>query len=138
MRDPVVWGGVLAIGLASLGIGWWTVNPILRHLRHIHIGLGVIAIAGLVMTMVRNQTPNVPVRQEQQNVLLIALDTTRPDHLSPYGYDIHTPALGGLAKTGVVFEQAVASAPLTEPSHLAILTGNPPVATGCVQWDRFG
>lgn len=132
MRDPVVWGGVLAIGLVCLGIGWWTNQYILRHLRHIHMALGVIAVIGVVTTVVRNQTPNVPVRQKQQNVLLITLDTTRPDHLSPYGYDIQTPALEGLAKTGVVFEQAVASAPLTEPSHLAILTGNPPVATGIV------
>jgi choline-sulfatase len=57
-------------------------------------------------------------------VLLITLDTTRPDHLEPYGAaDAETPALAGLARDGIVFEHAFATAPVTAPSHASILTG---------------
>jgi len=58
------------------------------------------------------------------SVLLITLDTTRPDHLEPYGAtDIETPALAALARTGIVFEHAVTTAPVTAPAHASLLTG---------------
>ena len=57
-------------------------------------------------------------------VLLITLDTTRADHLEPYGAaDAETPALADLARDGIVFEHAFATAPVTAPSHASILTG---------------
>ena len=56
--------------------------------------------------------------------MLIVLDTARPDHLSAYGYDRPTsPALEKLAAEGVLFEQAVSSAPWTLPSMATILSG---------------
>src|SRR6185437_7916918 len=61
------------------------------------------------------------------NVVVITLDTLRPDHLHCYGYpNIETPALDGLARNGVLFEDAVAQAPLTPPSHASIFTGQYP------------
>ena len=61
------------------------------------------------------------------NVVLVTVDTLRPDHLGCYGYrDIETPALDGLAKRGVLFENAVAQTPLTPPSHASIFTGQNP------------
>jgi choline-sulfatase len=62
------------------------------------------------------------------NVLLITLDTTRADHLGCYGYDrAATPVLDGLAQSGILFADAVCSAPITLPSHTSMLTGlNPP------------
>lgn len=62
------------------------------------------------------------------NVLLITLDTTRPDRLGCYGYaPALTPALDALAANGVLFEHALATVPLTTPSHTTILTGlHPP------------
>ena len=57
------------------------------------------------------------------NLLLVTLDTVRADRLQPYGGALETPALQRLADEGVLFEQAIATAPLTEPSHLSILTG---------------
>ena len=57
------------------------------------------------------------------NLLLITLDTFRPDHLSSYGYrKVRTPHLDALAKEGVVFERAQVQAPLTSVSHASILT----------------
>jgi arylsulfatase A-like enzyme len=73
------------------------------------------------------------------NLLLITLDTTRPDHLSCY-FDskdpgavyryARTPHLDALAKRGVRFLQATAQVPLTLPSHASIMTGEYPTRHG--------
>ncbi len=60
-------------------------------------------------------------------VVLIFVDTLRPDHLSPYGYNRDTsPALARLARGGVVFEEARNVAPWTLPSARSALTGRHP------------
>jgi choline-sulfatase len=65
------------------------------------------------------------------NLLLITLDTTRADRIHAYGFDgIETPNLDRLAREGVLFEQAVAPAPLTLPAHSSIFTGRFPPAHG--------
>ncbi len=65
--------------------------------------------------------PNSPLTGK--NLLLISIDTCRPDHLSSYGRDIETPTIQRLADEGVVFEEAVTSAPLTQPAHTSLFTG---------------
>lgn len=58
------------------------------------------------------------------NVLLVTFDTTRADRIGCYGNDgIETPNLDRLARSGVLFSQAVAVAPTTLPSHTSVLTG---------------
>jgi choline-sulfatase len=65
------------------------------------------------------------------NILLITLDTTRADHLPAYGYRLgRTPHLDRLATEGVVFERAVAAAPITLPSHVSLFTGLYPFVHG--------
>jgi arylsulfatase A-like enzyme len=65
-----------------------------------------------------------PARPDAPNVLLIVLDTVRARNLSLYGYDRPTtPELEKLAKKGVVFEQAISTAPWTLPSHAGMFTG---------------
>lgn len=69
--------------------------------------------------------------QKGTNVLLITLDTTRADHLPAYGYGgVKTPALDRLAGRSLIFEDAIAHAPLTLPSHASILTGQLPIWHG--------
>lgn len=61
------------------------------------------------------------------NVVVVTVDTLRPDHLRCYGDEkIDTPAFDRLAQSGVLFEDAVTSAPLTPPSHASIFTGQYP------------
>lgn len=61
------------------------------------------------------------------NVVVVTIDTLRPDHLHCYGYpEIQTPVLDHLAQSGVLFENAVAQTPLTPPSHASIFTGQYP------------
>jgi choline-sulfatase len=68
-----------------------------------------------------------PVQLQQLNVVVVTIDTLRADHLHCYGYQkIETPVLDQLARQGVLFENAVAQAPLTPPSHASIFTGQYP------------
>src|SRR2546427_5207403 len=63
------------------------------------------------------------------NVVVVTIDTLRPDHLPCYGYQhVETPTLDSLAQRGVLFEQAVAQTPLTPPSHASIFTRQYPTA----------
>jgi choline-sulfatase len=72
-------------------------------------------------------SPNEIPRLRPLNVVVVTVDTLRPDHLHCYGYpNIETPALDGLARRGVLFENAVAQTPLTPPSHASIFTGQNP------------
>ncbi len=65
------------------------------------------------------------------NVVLITIDTLRPDHLSCYGYDrLRTTNIDALAADGVLFEKAYTSVPITLPSHGALLTGTYPMGNG--------
>ena len=56
-------------------------------------------------------------------VVLISIDTLRPDHLGCYGYPRQTsPNLDAFRKDAVLFRHAFAHAPSTLASHAAILT----------------
>jgi len=57
------------------------------------------------------------------SVVLISIDTLRPDHLGCYGYGKPTsPRIDAVCAQSVVFDQAIAHAPSTLPSHASILT----------------
>src|SRR4029077_7144689 len=63
------------------------------------------------------------------NLVLVSIDTLRPDRLGFYGAVRATsPVLDKLAADGTVFDVAVAQAPWTLPSHATMLTG----LYGCV------
>jgi len=58
------------------------------------------------------------------NLVMIVLDTVRPDRLSVYGhYRKTTPFLERLAREGVLFEKAYTPSPWTLPSHASFFTG---------------
>ncbi len=65
------------------------------------------------------------------NVVVVTLDTTRADRLTPYGYlDASMPALERLAREGAVFQRAYTIVPLTLPAHTSLFTGLSPVSHG--------
>ena len=75
----------------------------------------------------RRNKSTAPAHLQSLNVVVVTIDTLRPDHLHCYGYQkIETPTLDRLASSGVLFEDAVAQAPLTPPSHASIFTGQYP------------
>lgn len=65
------------------------------------------------------------------NLVLISVDTLRPDHLGCYAYrDAETPNIDQLSRDGITFDEAVCTVPLTLPSHTSLLTGLSPVSHG--------
>ncbi|MCX5657306.1 MAG: sulfatase-like hydrolase/transferase, partial [Candidatus Omnitrophica bacterium] len=62
---------------------------------------------------------------ESPNVILIIVDSLRPDHLGCYGYERNTsPCIDKLAKESVVFTQAISQGPATIPSVPSLFTSN--------------
>lgn len=69
--------------------------------------------------------------KEKLNVLLITIDTLRPDRLSCYSREhLATPVVDKLATESVLFTRAFAHTPLTLPSHANILLGTTPLDHG--------
>jgi arylsulfatase A-like enzyme len=64
-------------------------------------------------------------------VLVITIDTLRADHVGAYGYAAaRTPALDRLARDGIRFDRAYATAPITLTSHASLMTGRYPPGHG--------
>jgi arylsulfatase A-like enzyme len=58
------------------------------------------------------------------DVVLVSIDSLRPDHLGCYGYARSTsPTIDALARDGARFETAVSSTSWTLPAHAALFTG---------------
>ena len=69
--------------------------------------------------------------EHASNVLLITIDTLRPDRLGCYGYErALTPNIDRLASQGVLFSGVYAPVPRTSQSVASILTGLPPSGHG--------
>ena len=70
-------------------------------------------------------------RKDSPNVLLVTIDTLRPDRLSCYGSSrLRTPNIDGLAQRGALFERAFSHNPITLAAHVNILLGLTPPAHG--------
>lgn len=88
--------------------------------------LVLLVLAGAVWAVVERPWASPP-----RTVVLISIDTLRPDRLGVYGNapDV-SPRIDALAKDSVVFDQALALSPWTLPSHMTMLTGLDPMAHG--------
>jgi arylsulfatase A-like enzyme/Flp pilus assembly protein TadD len=72
-----------------------------------------------------------PSRKNITNVLLLTIDTLRPDRLSCYSDEhLSTPHIDSLAERGTVFTRAFAHTPMTLPSHANIFLGSTPLYHG--------
>ena len=75
--------------------------------------------------------PPKPATGAVRNVVIITIDTLRADHVGAYGYGAaRTPAMDGLAREGVRFDRAYATAPITLTSHASLMTGRYPPGHG--------
>jgi arylsulfatase A-like enzyme len=85
------------------------------------------AAVSLLLGLASPSFPLPPPAANDVNVLLITIDTLRPDRLSCYGGTrVETPSVDQLAARGILFERAFAHNPTTLPSHANILTGMTP------------
>jgi arylsulfatase A-like enzyme len=58
------------------------------------------------------------------NIVLISIDSLRPDHLGAYGYERDTsPTIDRLAREGARFENVLSTTSWTLPAHAALFTG---------------
>jgi arylsulfatase A-like enzyme len=138
---PEAWM-VLAIGIGIRAVPYLERLPITRRtLAWSFPGLlavvGLLAVGVLVGDWVaqkREASRPVPTAGAP-NVLLVVLDTVRADRFSLYGYRRSTtPALERLAKRGIRFDAARATAPWTLASHASMFSGRWPHELG-VQWE---
>jgi arylsulfatase A-like enzyme len=138
---PAAWA-TLALGVASLVAAAFDRQATLlrrRLLLSLPVLLAMVAIlASLVFgrdwlkERLEGRRP-LPSR-DSPNVLLVVMDTVRADHLSLYGFKRSTtPSLERLAKRGILFNQARATAPWTLASHASFFTGRWPHELG-VKW----
>ena len=72
--------------------------------------------------------------EDPPTVLLITSDTHRADYVgfSNAGVEVRTPILDALAKSGLVFKDCATSTNVTNPSHVALMTGMSVVQTALV------
>ena len=71
------------------------------------------------------------------NVLLISIDSLRPDRLGCYGNEREvSPAIDRLAAEGTVFEAAIAPSSRTLSSHVSLLTALDPLDHGVATTDK--
>jgi arylsulfatase A-like enzyme len=86
-----------------------------------------VVVHGGLWLRERLATRNLAASAEAPNVVVVLVDTLRADHMSLYGYPRQTTTnVDRIAGQGVVFENAVATASWTLPSHASLLTGRYP------------
>lgn len=99
------------------------------------VGLTAAAILVAMSTMPNllfqdRGDPGKPITAEEgtrPNIIFILLDTVRADRISCYGYERETtPFLDSFAAGATLFENAIAQAPWTLPSHASFFTGTYP------------
>ncbi len=85
---------------------------------------GILFISSiLLLIFTAKQTAFHPEEIKSANILLITVDTLRPDHLGCYGYMRDTsPVIDDLAKRGALFQNAVVQWPKTSPSFASMMT----------------
>lgn len=67
------------------------------------------------------------------NIVLLVIDTIRPDHLSVYGYAHDTsPFLAELARKGTTFENTYSASSWTSPAMASLMTSTYPFQNGVV------
>jgi arylsulfatase A-like enzyme len=68
--------------------------------------------------------------RSRPDVIVVSLDTVRPDYLTPYNRNESTPALAAFAKEATRFDQAISVSSWTLPAHEAIFSGAYPSIDG--------
>ncbi|MBI5431489.1 MAG: sulfatase [Planctomycetes bacterium] len=82
-------------------------------------GLALAALAAVLANACEHQDA-----PERPSIVLISIDSLRPDHLGCYGYAPPTsPTIDAVAAEGVRFETALSTTSWTLPSHAAMFTG---------------
>ncbi|MFQ5750033.1 MAG: sulfatase [Planctomycetota bacterium] len=117
MRRPAVW---ILLLLGVLGVCAYSYAPLRKAVREWLVSeRKILAWEGPAA------------RTTGPNVLIVVLDATRRDALSPYaGAGRNTPAAKALARQGIVFDSCFSAATFSGPSYASLLTGTWPATHG--------
>jgi Flp pilus assembly protein TadD len=93
--------------------------------RALVVAAVIVLAAGVVLYRGRSRPPGGAASPPPAtaNILLITVDTLRPDALGWVAGQNETPEIDRLAREGFAFPAAVSAVPLTFPSHAALMTG---------------
>lgn len=124
--EPLEQTLVLLAGVLLMAGAWellWLGLERLRPLRWSRArplpALALLGLAAWGLKTPRPQLPEpVPALPEGGDIVLITLDTFRADL-----YPTYTPRMEALAAEGLLYTQAVTTAPLTAPAHASMFTG---------------
>ncbi len=90
---------------------------------------GIVLAAGIALGFAGRTPP--ASWPERPNLVLVSLDTLRPDHLSCYGYELETsPELDRFAASAVRFDRAYSPQAWTLTAHMTMLTSLQPFVHG--------
>jgi arylsulfatase A-like enzyme len=129
--SPALVGGI-ALVIAGSGLLWLAIGLVAGRLeRWLRLSwLAPLPVVAVLFTLVPTLIPGAGASTAPVRVLFITLDTVRADRIGALGGPVDTPTLDALAARGVLFEQAVAQAPITCPAHLSLLSSTPPTTNG--------
>ena len=135
MQPWMTWWAMLivAAGVAAM-VGRLAQSYVQLVLRVVRVALPVLAIGFLLLgagqrfrisSAERRLDARLPAAPAgSPNVLVIVWDAVRAQNLGLYGYArATTPRLAEFAKSGATFDQAIATAPYTLPTHASLFTG---------------
>lgn len=78
-------------------------------------------------------------RAKTLNLIIISIDTLRPDHMGAYGYGKNTtPNIDKFAKNAMVFTNATTVVPMTHPSFFSLMTGQDVFKTRIISNQNLG
>ncbi len=104
------------------------------YMRKYKIILFVTVIFLLSASLLSCQSEKTEKITKPKNIILITLDTTRPDLLGCYGGNtVKTPNLDSFSEDAVIFENANSQIPSTGPSHASMFTGKYPFEHGVIR-----
>ena len=93
---------------------------------------GVAAAMCLLATVAcRQDPPSAAAPARVRSVVLVTIDTLRADRTGAYGHTgARTPVIDALARNGMRFDRAYATAPITLTSHASLMSGRYPPGHG--------
>jgi arylsulfatase A-like enzyme len=109
-----------------------------RSARILFLALLLVIIAGAARMFFHKGEPSFrrisPSSSAPPSIILIIMDTVRPDRLSCYGYSRDTsPNLVKLSQTSRVYDRAYSTSGWTASAHASLFTGLFPIAHGTTQ-----
>lgn len=112
--------GLCSAALLSLTLFYWA--------RRLPVLAGTITVVylGLIWWQYHPLPASSPATEEKPNIILVGVDSLRPDFLGYYGHEKPTPFFDNFLNQSSAFSEAVTPLARTFPSWVSVLTGQYP------------